>query len=382
MIVLSDFPHLQATLVLLDTRVDYKAVQYLSVFTLDYSFNLCFTSDFDAFDRIFFKFATPFYILLLLIIIVILSSFRPFSRYFGRHSYLQAIWLIILISYVDIAQATLELLHCRKIGIEDDRLALYADSNVPCYRGKHLPAAIFAILFSAFVIVPFPVYVLLLTFWSKYKPITDVYCNVYKDNRRWWVCISLFRRLAIVILAVFISDYIYRHLAITILASFLVIIDGVSWHYPKDIDNLVHVSSTSSFFLLCVFTYPGLNRTIDPQFGISWTLIAIAMLITLSRLAYLLHDKVLKLLRICCNKRHLHNKYLDSVKSVMISWKAALARDSDKPLNLDSTSGGGISAQNYNYFREPLLEDSFIEVTTITRTSNSSNSNAHNSNSK
>ena len=343
--------------------------------TLDYSFNLCFTSDFDAFDRIFFKFATPFYILLLLIIIIILSFFRPFSRYFGRHSYLQAIWLIILISYVDISEATLELLHCRKIGVEDDRLVLYADSNIPCYQGKHLPAAIFAILFSTFVIAPFPWYVFLARYWHKLKPITDVYCSVYKDNRRWWVKISLCRRLAIVILAVFIADYIYRHLAITILASFLVIIDGVTWPYPNDIDNLVHVGCTSIFFLLCVFTYPVLNRTIDPLFIISWILIVIAMCITFCREAYLLRNKVLKLFQTCCNKRHLNNKYLNSAKSFVVSWKAMLARDSDKAINLDSTTMDGLSAQKYNYFREPLLEDSFIQVTTITRNNDSDTNN-------
>ena len=351
--------------------MDYRGVQYLSVLTLDYSFNLCFTSDFDAFDRIFFKFATPFYILLLLIIIIILSSFKPFSRYFGRHSYLQAIWLIILISYVDISEATLELLHCRKVGVEDDRLALYADSNIPCYRGKHLPAAIFATLFFISVIMLFPLYVWLARFWYKFKPVTDVYCSVYKDNRRWWVVISLCRRLVIVILAVFVADYIYRHLAITILASFLVIIDGVIWPYPNDIDNLVHVGCTSIFFLLCVFTYPVLNRTIDPLFIVSWILIVIAIFITLSRESYLLRDKVSKLFQFCCSKCHLNNKYFNSAKSFMISWKAALARDSDKQINLDSTTEDGFSAQKYNYFREPLLEDSFIQVTTITRNSNS-----------
>ena len=361
-------------MILLDTRVDYRAVQYLSVFTLDYSFNLCFTSDFDAFDRIFFKFATPFYILLLLIIIIMLSSVKPFSRYFGRHSYLQAIWLIILISYVDIAEATLELLHCRKVGIEDDYQVFYADSNIPCYSGKHLPAAIFATLFSIFVIFPFPIYVILMKFWHKFKPITDVYCNVYKDNRRWWVGISLCRRLAVVVLAVFIPDFIYRHLAITILAGFLVIIDGVMWPYPKDVDNLVYVGCTSIFFLLCVFTYPVLNRTIDPRFGISWSLISITMSITLCRLAYLLRNKGLKVLR-CCRIRKLNNKYLNTVKSLMNSWKAAIARDSDKSINMESTTEDVISARNYNYFREPLLEDSFIQVTTISHNSNPTNSN-------
>lgn len=358
--------------------MDYQKVQYLSVFTLDYSFNLCLTSDFDAFDRIFFKFATPFYILLLLIITVMLSSFKPFSRYFGRHSYLQAIWLIILISYVDIAQATLELLHCRKIGVDNDRQALYVDSNVPCYSGKHLPAAIFAIIFSALVVCPFPIYVILIKFWHKLKPITDVYCNVYKDNRRWWVGINLCRRLLVVILAVFIADYVYRHLAITILASVLVIIDGVTWPYPKDVDNFVHLISTSGFFLLCVVTYPILNRTIDPRFAISWSLISVVMFITLSHLAYLLHDKVLKLFNMCCSKRKLNNKYFNSVKVMMTSWKSALSRDSDVPVSINFNSAEELPVHGYNYFREPLLENSFMEVTSIARSNNNSNSHKNN----
>ena len=365
---------------LLDTRVDYRKVQHLSVFTLDYSFNLCLTSDFDAFDRIFFKFATPFYILLLLIIIIVLSSFRPFSKYFGRHSYLQAIWLIILISYVDVSQATLELLHCRKIGVENSRQVLYADSNVPCYRGKHLPAAIFATLFSAFVIFPFPIYIFVASYRPKFKPITDVYCSVYKDDRRWWVVINLGRRLCIAILAVFIGDYIYRHLTIAILASLLVIIDGVTWPHPKFVDNLIHLGCTSMFFLLCVFTFPVLNRTIDPYFIISWTFISVVMFVTLCRLIYLLRDKVLKP---CCSKHRLNNKYLSYVKFMITSWKEALSRDSDKPLDPDSISTtDDLSVQNYNEFREPLLEDSFIQLTTVTRNTSSKNSSSNNSNSK
>ena len=368
---------------LLDTRVDYKNVQHLSVFTLDYSFNLCLTSDFDAFDRIFFKFATPFYILLLLVVIIVLSSFRPFSKYFGRHSYLQAIWLIILISYVDISQATLELLHCRKIGVENSHQVFYADSNVPCYRGKHLPAAIFATLFSAFVIFPFPIYVFVASYWPKFKPITDVYCSVYKDDRRWWVVINLGRRLCIAILAVFIGDYIYRHLAITILASFLVIIDGVTWPHPKFVDNFIHLGCTSIFLLLCVFTYPVLNRTIDPYFIVSWTFISVVIVVTLCRLIYLLRDKVSKLFQPCCSKRPLNNKYVNSIKFMVTSWKEVLSRDSNKSLDLNSIStADNLSIQNYNEFREPLLEDSFIQLTTVTRNTNSRNSSSNNSTSK
>lgn len=363
--------------------MDYENVRYLSVFTLDYSFNLCFTSDFDAFDRIFFKFATPSYILLLLVTIILLSCVRPFSKYFGRHSFLHAIWLIILISYVDIAQATLELLHCRKIGNNDARQTLYVDANVPCYTGKHLPAAIFAILFVTFVIAPFPLYVLLATFWHKVKPITDVYCNVYKDNRRWWVVINLCRRLAIAFLAVFVSDYIYRHLAISILASVLVIIDGVTWPYPNNIDNFVHTGCTSAFFLLCVFTFPLLNRTIDPQFGISWSLIAVVMFVTLCHLGYLLRDKALKLFHIFCGKRKMKNKYFNSIKLRVTTWKAALTRDNHKPVDTNnSTTDDYLPAQTYNYFREPLLENSFMEVTSVSRNSSPRNSNSHNGNSK
>ena len=355
---------------LLDTREDYKNVQHLSVFTLDYSFNLCFTSDFDAFDRIFFQFATPFYVLLLLVIIIMLSFLRPFSKYFGRHSYLQAIWLIILISYVDISQATLELLHCRTVGVKDHYLALYDDSNIPCYRGKHLPAAFFAITFSALVIAPFPIYVLLLPYWHKAKPITDVYSCVYKDDRRWCVAIGLFKRLVIVILGVFIADYVYRHLAITILASFLVIIDGGLWPYPKLVDNFVQFSCTSGFFLVCVFPYPVLNRTIDPHFIISWVLITLVMSITLCRLAYLLRDKGLKLIHICCGNR-LKMKYLSSIKSMVTSWKITSTQASNEIL-ISNTESGNLTVQNYNYFREPLLEDSFIEVTRITNTNSNS----------
>ena len=363
-------------MILLNTRASYENVQYLSVFTLDYSFNLCFTSDFDAFDRIFFKFATPFYVLLLLSAIILLSSVKPFSKYFGRHSYLQGIWLLILISYVDIAEATLELLHCRTIGVQDKRLALYDDSNVACYEGKHLPAAIFAITFSALVIVPFPIYVLLLTRWSKVKPITDVYTSVYKDNRRWWVGVDLGKRLAVVLLAVFNADYIYRHLAITILAGFLVIVDGITWPYPEQMDNYVEFCCTSAFFLLCIFTYPVLNRTLDPHFIVSWSIIAVAMLCASCRLVYLHRSKVFTMLEKTCSNR-LRNKYFDSVKFMVNSWMSTSQDEKKATINSVELSESNPTAPRYDQFREPLLEDSFVQVTTIVRNSNSSNNNSN-----
>jgi len=343
------------------------------VFTLDYSFNLCFTSDFNAFDRIFFKFATPFYVLILLSIIILLSSVKPFSKYFGRHSYLQGIWLIILISYVDIAEATLELLHCRTIGVQDKRLALYDDSNVPCYEGKHLPAAIFAITLSALIIVPFPIYVLLLTRWSKVKPVTDVYTSVYRDNRRWWVGVDLGRRLAIAILAVFNADYIYRHLAITILAGFLVIVDGITWPYPKQMDNYVEFSCTSAFFLLCIFTYPVLNRTLDPHFIVSWCIITAAMFCASCRLVYLHRSKMSTILEKTCSNC-LRNKYFHSVKFMVNSWMSSSQDEKKASINSVELSE---SIPRYDQFREPLLEDSFVQVTTVVRSSDNSNNNSN-----
>ena len=345
------------------------------MFTLDYSFNLCLTSDFDAFDRTFFKFATPFYILLLLIGIILLSSVKPFSKYFGRHSYLQAIWLIILISYVDIAEATLELLHCRSIGVQNKRLALYDDSNVPCYEGKHLPAAIFAIIFSAIAIVPFPIYSYVLTRWAKVKPLTDVYISVYIDNRRWWVIIGVGRRLAIVLLAVFNADFIYRHLSITILAGCLVILDGLTLPYPGQVDNYVAIFCTSAFFLLCIITYPVLNRTLDPHFIISWLIISITIFCAKCRLIYQHRSKVQTVLEKTCSHR-LRNKYFDSVKFMVNSWiSTSTQEEKNTNINNSITLDESIPvATRYDQFREPLLEDSFVAVTAIRNSNNSNNS--------
>ena len=199
----------------MSSRIGYRTFQGLGIFNLDFTFDLCITPDLNALQRLLLQYITPLYIMILLSGVVCLTKVKGVSKYLGHHSYLQAMWLIVLVSYLNIANSSFEILHCRFIGPADDtRLVLAYDAAIYCWSGQHLPWAIIAVSLVVFVILPFPLYVGVAIKSSKLKPITDVYTSVYKDNSRYWVVYNIIRRLKLVIISIFTQNFIYRHLYI------------------------------------------------------------------------------------------------------------------------------------------------------------------------
>ncbi len=276
-IIFLPLPSPQSVLILLSGRTDYSIYTYwLPFFNPDFTFNLCITSQLSAFSRLLLQYVTPVYILLLLGVILVLTKYTRFSQFFGKHSFLQGLWLLFLLSYFNIGTTSFELLNCRSVSSADDTISQYLlshDASVKCFAGSHLPAGILAVIIVVTFVLPFPVYVYLAMFHSRLKPLTDIYCASYKDNRRWWVIISIARRLLLILVGVFIQDYTLRHFGLFLSLGVLQVFYVATWPYKKSMDN--YFGFFIGFVLLFVgmITQPALYLLVDVQRAIGMTVV-------------------------------------------------------------------------------------------------------------
>ena len=268
---------LQAVYILLAGRANYQVFSYLAFFNPDFTFSLCVSSHLSALGRLGWQYATPLYILSLLLLILMLTrvKVRWISQYLGRHSFLKSLWFLILISYLNIALTTFELLHCRTIGSSGhgQRQILEHDASVTCYQNGHLAAAVFAILVAAFLILPFPLYTVILLHFPRFKPFTDAYTFMYRDWRRVWVAWSLFRRLLLVLLGVFITNYGFRHFSLLLGLIVILLVDVVTWPYRYYSDNLFSILVSWLLVVIAILTEPSVYLYADPLRGPSGVLV-------------------------------------------------------------------------------------------------------------
>ena len=355
-------------MILLSSRTDYEAFQYLSFFNPDFTFNLCITPSLDGLARLALQYVTPVYILLLLslalLITRIIARSKRLSKYASRHSFLQALWLLFLITYINIANTTFELLHCRFVGPENgvQELVLVHDASIVCHQGVHLPFAIIAIVLASFFVLPFPWYVLALMCFPKLKPITDVYCSPYKDNRRWWVWWSLKRRIFLVLLGIFVQDFVYRHFTLLLAFALILAVFELTWPYQTQFDNYFGCFVSWMTLIVGIVTLPSIYLYVDPHRIVSAILVLATIVLgfCLLMVEIVLRFKgksVGAVLKDCMRPRFM------GIKEYVIG-KVKSVRRSSNELELEESTSSSIiprvSTVDATGYREPLLDSSYF----------------------
>ena len=355
-------------MILLSSRTDYEAFQYLSFFNPDFTFDLCITPSLDGLTRLVLQYVTPIYILLLLslalLITHIIARSRRISKYTSKRSFLQALWLLFLITYINIANTTFELLHCKIVGPLNgiQSLVLAQDASVVCYQGVHLPYAIIAIILASLFVLPFPWYVLVLMCFPKLKPITDVYCSPYKDNRRSWVWWSLKRRIFLVLLGVFVQDYVYRHFSLLLAFALILAVFELTWPYQTQFDNYFGCFVSWMTLVVAIVTLPSIYLYVDPYRIVS----AILVLATIVfGFCLLIAETILRfkgksvgvVLRDCMRPR------LVEIREYVVGKFRSVGQSSNALELEDSTSSSiipRVSTIDATGYREPLLDSSYF----------------------
>ena len=266
--------------VIVSGRIGYRSFQSLAFFNLDFTFDLCILPDLSALTRLLLQYITPLYILILMMGVLALTRVKGPSRYLGQHSFLHALWLLMLISDLNIAYATFEILHCRLIGPAGAYEFVFVyDPSLLCWTGVHLPWAIIATVLLVLFVVPFPFYAGMAIRFPKFKPITDIYSGVYRDSQRYWVIWNLLRRFFLVILGVFISNLLYRHFSLLIASIIMLAVYILTWPYKFWIDNAFGALVSVALIIFCAITQPEINQYVDPGTAASWMVVALVLAI-------------------------------------------------------------------------------------------------------
>lgn len=330
----------------------------MAIFNLDFTFDQCITSSLGALTRLLLQYATPLYIVLLLLIVLATTKIKGVSKYLGNHSILHAVWLLVLVSYLNIANSTFELVHCHHIGPTNRgprQYVLVYDALVHCWEGAHLIWAIGAIVLAAFFIFPFSLYVWLATLSAKLKPLTDVYTSIYCDTQRNWVVWNLLRRILIVMLSVFVVNFIYRHFSLLVASLFILTVFVSTRPYRYAIDNLYGGVVSGALCLFCVVTQPMTYEYFDPQRIISWCIVSLVIFVGIILLVL---EGILRYLK---HKEHDYNKddcmeYLkDKYFMFKDNLKSRLSKEAKYSMEL-SVSTANTPSSVYSQFREPLLD--------------------------
>lgn len=352
-------------------RIGYTSFQALQFFNLDFTFDLCITSSLDALQRLILQYITPLYIIILLAIVLLLTKVKYISKYMGQHSFLHGMWLIILISYLNIANSSFELLHCQFIGpSSDQQLVLVYDASVRCWTGAHLIWAVLAVSVVVIFILPFPVYVWIAIKIPKLKPLTDVYTSVYRSGYclRYWPSYNLVRRLLIVIGGVFLTNFIIRHYILLLVYLFSLLWYILSWPYRSAIDNHFGAFVSLALVLFTVVTDTQLYTITDPFRVVSWLIfsfvIGISSALILLEIVLTLYSRRKK--RSCLTKEEF---FVDVVKPRIQRWMTKCAckiwkKRKVNSFELEDSTTAVITKSIYrtgtfvsvNSYREPLLD--------------------------
>lgn len=152
----------------------------------------------------------PLVLLFLIALLSLLARKPQAARYLQhlqkRNSLMHVLWLVILQAYTITALMSMALLICVQLG--DGNYVLYYQGTVQCYKGDHLPYAIFAVIVLAVFIIPPPFLILTnrVNSWPSLKGLLDEATHIYKDRRRWWLSVNLLRRLIFAAMADFLPE--------------------------------------------------------------------------------------------------------------------------------------------------------------------------------
>ena len=309
---------------------------------------------------------------MLLSSVVALTKVKGFAKYLGNHSILHALWLITLVSYLNLSNSTFEILHCHYIGPKktgSSKLVLVYDANVTCWSGTHLGWAIITVLLAAIFIIPFPFYLVLAIKLPKLKPITDVYTRIYKDSQRYWVFWNIMRRILIVLLSVFIVNFVYRHFSLLLASLLISVIFVTTRPYHHTLDNFYGCLVSFGITFFCVVTQPLSYLYFDPYRAISWSIVSIVLFIGI---ALLILEGVIEISK----RRGGKYKSKEEVCKYLIEWlfkwkeKFNTSKSPYVELTESTTDYYGVqSRQVYSEYREPLIDSVQYAPSTVKSTS-------------
>lgn len=250
-----------------DTFFDVSDSPFLLIPTrlanLDFSFQLCFSSNLSPVLRLALKFVAPIFMLTLIVAFSISASkIRCLSRFVSNHSCLRGIWLVILMSYFSLSNVVFSAMRCVRLqGKEtpEDSYRFVDDPSIACYETPHLPLFVVS-CFLALVLLPLPFIVPFLRRWRRLRPFADVCYANHRDSRWWWCSVDLLRRLLFTLISVFVPGQQLQTTksSVLVVSSVLVlVVHSIGSPYRSKVENIFE---SFVLFDLCCVTVLALAR--------------------------------------------------------------------------------------------------------------------------
>ena len=177
---------------------------------------LCFIEDLSGIDQQFVHYIHALAVLLILLIIVVVARYSPRLAVFVGRCIIRVICLLLLLSYTSLASTSLQLL--RPLKFHDvSEVHTYSSPDLKYFAGRHLAYGIVAILCEVFVLISFPLLLLLEPFlrhrvnFIRIKPLLDQFQGCYKGRYHCFAAYYLICRQVIFVI-VFVANENYSNM--------------------------------------------------------------------------------------------------------------------------------------------------------------------------
>lgn len=234
------FLHLNRSSLFVEYSNSNVFVILISWINLDFGINVCFYHDLTPYGKIWLQFVFPIY-LYIIEAIIIFTSYKSskLARITGARNRLKVMSTIFILGYMKILRAVITVLPSASISFprdpeESTSVWLY-DGSIEYLGSQHAPLFVVAVLFLAFISLPYNSYFLLFQVLDRCCPkfpcqpkrnvIMDAHVGAFKEKCRFWLGLLLFTYTILVTLYFFTGgDRDINLTALTVACSFLLLL--------------------------------------------------------------------------------------------------------------------------------------------------------------
>ena len=335
---------------------------FVSLANLEIGVSLCLFDGMDAYTKAWLHFGFPLYLWFITGVLICLGNR---CSWIIRRNAVKVLATLILLSYARLISAVTEALQVSYVYLQDGGFEQrwFIDGNVEYLKGKHIPLAMFATLFSS-LLLPFALCLFFIQCLQKvshrqaflwvnhFKPIFDAYTGPFTSSGRFWTGLLLMLRGILFVVSAVNTTGDPRVILSTIAVTVLLLLT-VAWMLPVGLYrcrclnvleclSLLNLGVLAS--LLSVYIKQSLYSVIIPHISVG-----IALFTFLGIIIY--HIASLNLVKKFTHKFCYHIKILQYCRSTEVNTTGHLT-ESDEDFIYTATFP---QYKPFNEDREPLL---------------------------
>ena len=263
---------------------------------------LCLFKNMSGIDQQFIYYIHPLAISVILILISWLSRHSKKLSMFISRGIIQAICLLLLMSYTSVAVTSLLLL--RSLTFADvNKVYTYLSPDIQYFHGRHFVYGITAIIFGLLIVIGLPL--LLITeplmnskiSYFRIKPLLDQFQGCYKDRYRCFAGYYMICRLIIIIIIIidFSDTFISQYLLLTV-GAIITLVHETMRPYA---DNILNIFDRAILQLIVLVTALPLIESFDSRLviGISFVLVILPLVQFFMMKIYISKQTLLKIIK-------------------------------------------------------------------------------------